>query len=118
LTHRFGSRHEIYWKSEGERIMKLKDQDILEFSEFFESALTRAANMDKQQKIRLRRKVRNELYSMLGFEFIAADAVMSRWNERLSDIFQLAPYGFEEELLRVLIYKLTPDFARKEKQGA
>jgi hypothetical protein len=98
--------------------MKLKDKDIMDLSEAFESVLNRAANLDKQQKIRLRRKIRNELYSMLGFDAVSADAVMNRWEERLFDVFNAAPYGFKEELLRLLVYKLTPAFKRKEVKAA
>ena len=86
--------------------MRLKDPDIKELSDLFEEALNRAQRIDRQQKIQLRKKIRNELFSMLGWETATASSVMSRWEERLAEIFAVLPYGFKDDLNRVLVEKM------------
>lgn len=86
--------------------MKISDQDVVEMMEFFEEALNRGTRIDKQRKIQLRRKIRNELYSLMGWDLATAEAVMSRWEERLGDVFSLMPYGFKDDLYKMLAEKL------------
>ena len=41
---------------------KVTDLDILDLRNFFEEALSRAQKADKKQKMRLRRKIRDEVF--------------------------------------------------------
>jgi hypothetical protein len=86
--------------------MKLKDSDISALFEMFEEALNRAQHLDKPQRIQLRKKIRNELFSLLNWELITPAAIMSRWENRFSDVFSALPMGFKEEVAHVLAEKL------------
>ena len=85
--------------------MKIKDPDIMELQQIFEGALSRAQKLDKQEKMRLRRKIRDELFTLLTLEQPTPTGIMSRWEERFEDLFTVMPPGFKEELLNLLIEK-------------
>lgn len=85
---------------------KLNDIDIMEIREWFESALNRTINVDKTVKMRMRRKIRDEVFNLLTWEKPTPAAIMNRWDERLNDVMRAMPYGQKEELLRLLIKKM------------
>jgi len=85
---------------------KLNDIDIMEIREWFESALNRTINVDKAVKMRMRRKIRDEVFNLLTWEKPTPTAIMNRWDERLNDVMRAMPYGQKEELLRLLIKKM------------
>ena len=85
---------------------KLNDIDIMEIREWFESALNRTINVDKTVKMRMRRKIRDEVFNLLTWEKPTPTAIMNRWDERLNDVMRAMPYGQKEELLRLLIKKM------------
>ena len=86
--------------------MKLKDADIKDLHDMFEEALNRAQRLDKQQRIHLRKKIRNELFALMSWELATASAIMSRWEERLSDVFSALPFGFKDAMATALTEKL------------
>jgi len=59
-------------------MFRITDLDVLELRKFFEEALSRAQNTDKKQKMRLRRKIRDEVYLLLTYEKPTPKAIMSR----------------------------------------
>lgn len=85
---------------------RITDLDIMEIRNVFEEALSRAQRADKRQKMRFRRKIRDEVYLLLTWEKPTPTAIMNRWEERLQDIFKVMPYGFKDDLLRMLIDKM------------
>ncbi len=85
---------------------KITDLDILELRKFFEEALTRAQRVDKRQKMRMRKKIRDEIYLLLTWEKPTPTGIMNRWEERLQDAFNVMPFGFKEELHRMLVDKM------------
>jgi hypothetical protein len=95
--------------------MKLKDADILELIDFFEDAISRAPKIDKQHKIHFRKKVRNELYFLQGWETASPAGVINRWEERLSEVLRVMPCGFRDELSRRLVDKLGSPLLKKKK---
>jgi hypothetical protein len=82
---------------------KVTDLDILELRNFFEEALSRAQRADKQQKMRMRKKIRDEVFILLTWEKPTPKAIMNRWEERLQDVFKIMPYGFKDELFQMLM---------------
>jgi hypothetical protein len=86
--------------------MKLKDIDIKELYDMFEEALNRAQRLDKQQRIHLRKKIRNELFAVMSWEIATAAAIMSRWEDRFFDVFAALPLGFKDEIAKALTEKL------------
>ena len=82
---------------------KVTDLDILELRNFFEEAPSRAQKADKKQKMRLRRKIRDEVFLLQTWEKPTPKSIMSRWEERMQDVFKVLPFGFKEELFKMLI---------------
>jgi hypothetical protein len=86
--------------------MKLKDADVKELNDMFEEALNRAQRLDRQQRIHLRKKIRNELFALMSWELATASAIIGRWEDRLSDVFAALPFGFKDEIAKALTEKL------------
>ena len=85
---------------------RITDLDIMEIRQVFEDALGRSQRADKRQKMRFRRKIRDEVYLLLTWEKPTPTGIMNRWEERLQDVFKVMPYGFKEELFRILTDKM------------
>lgn len=85
---------------------RITDLDVIEIRKLFEEGLTRAQSADRRQKMRLRRKIRDEVFNLLTWEKPSPAAIMNRWEERLQDVFRVMPYGFKEELFDLLIEKM------------
>ena len=87
--------------------MGLNEQDIYELRMSFEQALNRTPQkVEKQIKMRMRRKIRDEIFLLLTWEKPSPSAIIRRWEDRPFDVFQIMPFGFKEELLRVLTDKI------------
>ena len=85
---------------------RITDLDVQEIRQFFEEGLNRAQQADKSQKMRMRRKIRDEVFNLLTWEKPTPAAIMNRWEERLHDVFNVMPYNFKEELFKMLIDKM------------
>jgi len=86
--------------------MKIKEPDLIELNKWFEDALSRMARIDRQEKMRMRRKIRDEIYLLLTWEKPTPSVIMNRWEERLGNVFKVLPQGLKDELLRLLIRKM------------
>ena len=87
--------------------MGLNEHDIYDLRMWFEEALSRTPKkVDKQKKMRMRRKIRDEIFFLLTWEKPAPSAIIKRWEDRMFDVFQIMPFGFKDELLRLLIDKM------------
>ncbi|HSM89070.1 MAG TPA: hypothetical protein VLT56_03525 [Desulfobacterales bacterium] len=86
--------------------MKLKDADVKDLTDLFEEALNRAQRVDKQQKIQFRKKIRNELFSLMAWETATPSGIISRWEERLSDVLAVLPFSFKDEVAHFLVDRL------------
>ncbi len=88
--------------------MGLNEQDIYDLRMWFEEALNRTPKkVDKQKKMRMRRKIRDEIFFLLTWEKPAPAAIINRWEDRMFDVFQIMPFGFKDELLKLLIDKIA-----------
>ena len=85
---------------------KLKDRDIMDINKWFEDALSRLSKIDRQKKMKMRRKIRDEVYFLLTWEKPTPSMIINRWEERISDVFIAMPYGLKEDLLRLLVKKM------------
>ena len=70
---------------------KLKDRDIMEINKWFEEALNRLPTVDWKTKMRMRKKIRDEVYFLLTWEKPSPSMIMNRWEERISDFFKVMP---------------------------
>ena len=85
---------------------RITDLDIMEIRNLFEEALVRAQQADKRQKMRFRKKIRDEVFLLLTWEKPTPSSIMNRWEERLQDVFEVMPFGFKDELFKMLIDKM------------
>ena len=85
---------------------RITDMDVLEIRQLFEDALVRAQQAGKRDKMRMRRKIRDEVFNLLTWEKPTPTAIMNRWEERLQDAFEVMPYGFKEEIFKLLVDKM------------
>lgn len=85
---------------------RITDLDILEIRQLFEDALVRSQRADKRQKMRMRKKIRDEIFQLLTWEKPTPSGIMNRWEERLQNVFDIMPFGFKEELFKLLIDKM------------
>ena len=85
---------------------KISDIDVQEIRQFFEDGLGQAQGADKRQKMRMRRKIRDEVFNLLTWEKPTPSAIMTRWEERLNDVFTVMPYSFKDDLFRMLVEKM------------
>ena len=93
--------------------MGLNEEDIYDLRMLFEEALNRSIKkVEKPKKMRMRRKVRDEIFFLLTWEKPTLSAIMNRWEDRLFDVFQIMPFGFKEQLLNLLKGK-----TKKEKRA-
>ena len=87
--------------------MVLSEQDVYDLRMWFEEALNRIPKkVDKQRKMRMRRKIRDEIFLLLTWEKPSPSAIINRWEDRMFDVFQIMSFGFKDELLRLLIDKM------------
>ena len=87
--------------------MKLKETHIHELGQMFEEGLNRMIKADKREKLRYRRRIRDELFSLLGWELASPAGIIKRFEERLPDFFLAVPYGFKDELLAFLTDRMS-----------
>jgi hypothetical protein len=85
---------------------RITDLDVMEIRQLFEEALVRAQQADKRQKMRLRKKIRDEVFLLLTWEKPTPTSIMNRWEERLQDVLDVMPFGFKEELFKMLVDKM------------
>jgi len=86
--------------------MGLNEKDIYELRMWFEEALNRSTiKVEKPKKMRMRRKVRDEIFFLLTWKKPTPAAIINRWEDRLFDVFQILPFGLKEELMNLLIDK-------------
>jgi hypothetical protein len=78
----------------------------MDINKWFEDALNRLSKVDRKEKMRLRRKIRDEVYFLLTWEKPTPVMIINRWEERMNDVFVAMPYGLKEDLLRLLSKKM------------
>lgn len=86
--------------------MAIKDRDIMDMQKWFENVLSRIQRVDRKEKMRMRRKIRDELYLLLTWEKPTPDAIMNRWEERMGNVFKVLPFGAREELFNLMKKKM------------
>jgi hypothetical protein len=85
---------------------RISDLDVQEIRQFFEDGLNQAQGADKRRKMRMRRKIRDEVFNLLTWEKPTPSAIMNRWEERLHDVFNVMPFNFKEDLFKMLVDKM------------
>jgi hypothetical protein len=90
--------------------MKVKEPDLLEFTKWFEMALNQATKVERQDKMKMRRKIRDELYILLSWESPTPDVIFNRWEERLEMVFKVMNSGLRDDVGRLKMHNFPfPD---------
>ena len=85
---------------------KLKDRDIMDINKWWEDALNRLPKVERKDKMRMRRKIRDEVYFLLTWQKPTPTMIINRWEERMSDVFRVMPFGLKDDLVRLLVKKM------------
>ena len=85
---------------------RISDLDVQEIRQFFEEGLNQAQRADKREKMRMRRRIRDEVFNLLTWEKPTPTGIMNRWEERLQDLLKVMPFCFKEELFKMLVDKM------------
>ena len=87
--------------------MGLNEKDIYDLRMWFETALNRIPkNLDKQEKLQMRKKIRDEISFLFTWEKPSPSAIINRWEDKLFNVFEIMPFGFKKELINFLIDKM------------
>ena len=86
--------------------MAIKDKDIMDMLKWFEDTLSRLSRVDRKEKMKMRKKIRDELYLLLTWEKPTPDMIMNRWEERMGNVFKAMPFGAREELFKLMKKKM------------
>lgn len=85
---------------------QLKDRDIMDINKWWEDALNRLPKVERKEKMRMRRKIRDEVYFLLTWQKPTPTMIINRWEERMSDVFRAMPFGLRDDLVRLLAKKM------------
>jgi len=86
---------------------KLLKRDIEDIIKWFEDALNQLNKIDRQKKMRMRKKIRDEIYFLMTWAKPTPTVVISRLEERLRDVFRAMPFGLKENLVHLLEKKIN-----------
>jgi hypothetical protein len=86
---------------------RLRPDDVREILQLLEDGITLIPKLDKMDRIRLRSKIRKQYSWLATLNDPNVDAIYRKLEERLSDIFRLYPFGFDETVKKALARKLA-----------
>ena len=81
---------------------KLQKRDTEDIIKWFEDALNQLDRIDRQKKMKMRKKIRDEIYFLTTWPKPTPTLVISRLEERLRDVFRAMPFGLKENLVHLL----------------
>jgi len=82
-------------------IMQLQPHEIEKIRLLFEDVLRRSQDADKSEKMKMRSRIRAELIYALRLKNPTPDRLLSRWEEKLSEVLSLKPW-FRDEIQNLL----------------
>jgi len=86
---------------------KLQKRDTEDIIKWFEDALNQLDRIDRQKKMKMRKKIRDEIYFLTTWPKPTPTLVISRLEERLRDVFRAMPFGLKENLVHLLERKIN-----------
>ena len=88
-------------------------RDVREILQMIEDGITFVSNISKLDRMKMRSQIRKQTNWLSGLTNPKAELVFLKLQERLSDVFRLYPYGFNERLNK-LIHKKVADTQSKK----
>ena len=86
---------------------RLRPDDVREILQILEDGINLMPKLDKMDKIRIRSKIRKQYSWLSTLSDPNVDAIYRKLEERLSDIFSLYPFGFDDRIKKILARKLA-----------
>ena len=93
---------------------KLQKTDLKQIVDVFEVELSLLPKLAKIEKMKMRSKIRRELYCLVALNNQTTQRLIKRLEEKLPDVFSAYPYGFSDKLRDLIELKLAK--AQKEER--
>ena len=84
---------------------QLKREELEEIREVLENGLNLVSNLDRFEKMNMRKRIRSELEFIGEISYPTVEGILSRFEEKLADVMSQLPYGPIEELKKLLAVK-------------
>jgi len=91
----------------------LKKTDLRHLIDLFETELNLVPKLAKIEKMKMRSKIRRELYCLMVLSNQTAPRLLKRLEEKLPEVFSACPYEFSDKLRRLIETLL----AKNQKEG-
>ena len=86
---------------------RLRPDDVKEILQILEDNIHLIGKLDKMNKIRIRSKIRKQYSWLSTLSDPNVDTIYRKLEERLSDVFVLYPFGFDDRVKKTLARKLA-----------
>lgn len=86
---------------------RLRQDDVKEILQILEDGIHLMPKLDKMDRIRMRSKIRKQYGWLSMLSDPNVDTIYRRLEERLSDVFSLYPFGFDDRVKKTLARKLA-----------
>jgi len=86
---------------------RLRQDDVKEILQILEDGIHLIGKLDKMDKIRIRSKIRKQYSWLATLSDPNVDTIYRKLEERLSDVFALYPFGFDDRIKKILARKLA-----------
>jgi hypothetical protein len=81
---------------------RLNPGDVREILQMLEDGINLIPKLGKMEKMKMRSKIRRQSNWLSGLSSPSADMILHKLEERLSDVFSSYPYGFSDNLKKIL----------------
>ena len=86
---------------------RLAPSDMRELLDMLENGIVALPKLGKIERMKMRSRIRRQEGWILALQNPTSEFILQRLQERLPDAFSLYPYGFKEQLKRLLDAKVT-----------
>ncbi len=81
---------------------RLSTHDVTEILEMLEDGINFVAKLSKVEKMKLRRKIREQAGWLQEWRNPSAGGILQKLEGKLSNVFLLYPHGFDDDFRRLL----------------
>ena len=86
---------------------RLRPDEVREILQILEDGIHLMPKLDKMDRIRIRNKIRKQYSWLAMLNDPHVDTIYRKLEERLSDVFKLYPFGFDDRVKKILSRKLA-----------
>ncbi|TET72451.1 MAG: hypothetical protein E3J56_05480 [Candidatus Aminicenantes bacterium] len=86
---------------------RLRPDDVRVILQTLEDGINLMPKLDKMDRIRVRSKIRKQYNWLSTLSDPNIDTIFHKLEERLSDVFSLYPFGFSDQVKKILAEKLA-----------